>query len=37
MLNEFINEHIKCRYVINLKHRTDRYEEFKERCEKYLF
>lgn len=34
MLNEFINENIKCRYVINLKHRTDRYEEFKKRCEK---
>lgn len=36
MLNEFILNNFKKRYVINLKNRNDRYEEFKNRTEKYF-
>jgi len=36
MLDDFIKENFKKRYVINLKHRTDRYSEFKQRTSAYF-
>jgi GR25 family glycosyltransferase involved in LPS biosynthesis len=36
MLNDFIKENFKRRYVINLKHRVDRYNEFKKRAGVYF-
>jgi len=36
MLNDFITQNIDRKYVINLKRRKDRYDEFKNRCSKYF-
>jgi glycosyl transferase, family 25 len=36
MLNDFITQNIDRKYVINLKRRKDRYNEFKNRCSKYF-
>ena len=36
MLDDFIKENFKKRYVINLKHREDRYSEFKQRSSLYF-
>lgn len=36
MLDDFIKENFKRRYVINLKHRADRYNEFKKRAGVYF-